>query len=57
MAKWVTITDGLSFAALAELVISVTCLGNSLEDTVRVLRTLDDQHPSSREFERPGGMG
>ena len=57
LSKWVTITDGLSFAALAELVISVACLGNSLEDTVRVLRTLDDQHPSSREFDRPGTMG
>ncbi len=57
LEKWVTITDGLSFAALAELVISVACLGNSLEDTVRVLRTLDDQHPSSREFERSGTMG
>jgi AAA+ superfamily predicted ATPase len=57
LEKWVTITDGLSFAALAELVISVACLGNSLEETVRVLRTLDDQHPSSREFERSGTMG
>ena len=34
----------------AELVISVACLGNSLEDTVEVLRMLDDQRPSSREF-------
>jgi AAA+ superfamily predicted ATPase len=57
LARWVAITEGLSFAALAELVISVACLGNSLEETVRVLRTLDDQHPSSREFDRPGAMG
>jgi AAA+ superfamily predicted ATPase len=57
MARWLAITEGLSFAALAELVISVACLGNGLEDTVKVLRTLDDQHPSSREFERPGTMG
>ena len=57
MAQWVTLTEGLSFAALAELVISVACLGNSLEDTVKLLRTLHDQTPSSREFERPGGMG
>jgi len=49
--------DAASFAALAELVISVACLGNSLEDTVEVLRMLDDQRPSSREFERPGTMG
>jgi SpoVK/Ycf46/Vps4 family AAA+-type ATPase len=57
LARWVELTEGLSFAALAELVISVACLGNSLEDTVEVLRTLDDQRPSSREFERPGAMG
>ncbi|HYT91376.1 MAG TPA: ATP-binding protein [Gemmataceae bacterium] len=57
LTRWVELTDGLSFAALAELVISVACLGNSLEGTVEVLRSLDDQHPSSREFERPGNMG
>ena len=57
LAHWVDLTDGLSYAALAELVISVACLGNSLEDTVEVLRMLDDQRPSSREFERPGAMG
>jgi hypothetical protein len=50
-------TEGLSFAALAELVISVACLEHSLEDTIRLLRSLDDQHPSSREFDRPGQMG
>jgi AAA+ superfamily predicted ATPase len=56
-ARWVALTEGLSFAALAELVISVACLGNSLEDTVGVLRSLDDQQPSSKEFDRPGAMG
>ncbi len=55
--KWVKMTDGLSFAALAELVISVVCLGNSLEDSIQVLRHLDDQSPSSREFNKPGAMG
>lgn len=57
LANWVSMTEGLSFAALAELVISVACLGNSLEETVNVLRTLDDQHPDSKEFDRPGRMG
>jgi AAA+ superfamily predicted ATPase len=57
LARWVKMTEGLSFAALAELVISVACLGNSLEETIRVLRSLDDQHPSSREFDRAGAMG
>ena len=31
--------------------------GHPPADTVRVLRTLDDQHPTSREFDRPGTMG
>jgi SpoVK/Ycf46/Vps4 family AAA+-type ATPase len=57
LAHWVTMTEGLSFAALAELVISVACLGNSLEETVNLLRQLDDQHPSSKDFDRPGTMG
>ena len=54
LAHWVRMTEGLSFAALAELVISVACLGNSIEETVNVLRMLDDQHPDSKEFDRPG---
>ena len=57
LADWVDLTDGLSFAALAELVISVACLGNNLEDTIKLLRVLEDQHPSSKEFDRPGSMG
>jgi hypothetical protein len=40
-ARWVQLTDGLPFAALAEVVISVQCLGNDLEETVRLLKELD----------------
>jgi hypothetical protein len=57
LAHWVTLTEGLSFAALAELVISVACLGNNLEETVTLLRGLDDHQPHSKEFDRPGTMG
>jgi hypothetical protein len=57
LTQWVSMTEGLSFAALAELVISVACLGNNLEETVNLLRMLDDQHPDSKEFDRPGRMG
>jgi SpoVK/Ycf46/Vps4 family AAA+-type ATPase len=57
LARWVELTAGLSFAAMAELVISVACLGNELEETIKLLHMLDDQHPSSREFEHPGSMG
>jgi len=54
---WVRLTEGLSFAALAELVISVACLGNKLEETIELLRGLDDQQPNSKEFDKPGAMG
>lgn len=48
---WVGRTEGLSFAALAELVISVKCLGNTLEDTLNILRSLSDGKASSAEFD------
>jgi len=48
--RWVRLTEGLSFAALAELVISVSCLGNDLEEAVNLLRQLDEHTPSSSEF-------
>ena len=48
--RWVELTEGLPFAALAELVISVACLGNDLEESVALLKSLDAQTPSSLEF-------
>ncbi len=44
------LTDGLTFAHLAEMAISVLCLGKDLEETVRLLRQLDENRPSSEEF-------
>jgi AAA+ superfamily predicted ATPase len=52
--RWVKLTEGLSFAALAELVISVACLGNNLEETVELLRSLDTDTPSSAEYQLGG---
>src|SRR6202035_2039476 len=49
-ARWVELTDGLPFAALAELVISVECLGNDLEESAALLKSLDARTPSSLEF-------
>lgn len=49
-ARWVDRTEGLPFAALAELVISVECLGNDLEESVALLKSLDTHAPSSLEF-------
>ncbi len=50
LARWVELTDGLPFAALAEMVISVRCLGNDLEESAKLLRSLDEHNPSSLEF-------
>lgn len=49
-AEWVRLTEGLPFAALAEVVISVRCLGNDLYETVELLKKLDCHNPSSGEF-------
>ena len=47
---WVTETEGLSFASLAELIISVCCLGNDFQETLKILR---DQHVANRFGQRP----
>jgi len=47
---WTTISDGIPFAGLAELVISVCCLDNNLEESAKLLREIDSQSPSSLEF-------
>jgi AAA+ superfamily predicted ATPase len=62
LARWVELTDGLPFAALAEMVISVMCLGNDLEESAKLLKSLDAHNPSSLEFadgpvENGGGGG
>jgi SpoVK/Ycf46/Vps4 family AAA+-type ATPase len=49
-ARWVKLSEGLPFAALAELVISVQCMGNGLEESAALLRALDCHTPSSKEF-------
>jgi hypothetical protein len=54
-ARWVRLTVGLQFAALAELVISVCCLNHPLEEAVQLLRELDQHNPSSNEFQNTNG--
>jgi len=51
LLEWVTKTNGFSFAALAELVISVKCLGNRFEDALEILKTMSTQKVSSNEFD------
>lgn len=55
--KWVGATDGLSFAGMTEALISVLCLGNKLDDTIRVLTDLENGHPSSDEFGTTNSIG
>jgi len=50
LAKWVELSNGLPFASLTELVISVECLGHDLEEAAKSLHELDRHTPSSDEF-------
>lgn len=51
-------SDGLSFAAMAEIIISVKCLGNDLDETIEVLREMNTRQPNSRDYDgREMGFG
>ena len=49
--KWVAATDKFSFAACAELVISVKCLDKSFEESLKILRALMDAKPNSNDYD------
>ena len=61
LEMWVKSTDNFSFAAMAELVISVKCLNNPFDKAVETLRKLMTSKPSSTqsgdETDEPGKMG
>ncbi len=48
--RWVDISEGLTFAAMAELIISVCCLEKSLEESAALLKELDSRTPSAEEY-------
>jgi SpoVK/Ycf46/Vps4 family AAA+-type ATPase len=50
LAHWVRLTEGMSFAGLVELVVSVTCLGNDLAETIRILQDMELRGPTSRQY-------
>lgn len=56
LEEWIAKTDGLSFAALAEVVISVKCLGNSLDDTVKILSSMTKDKYSEVDVEAKVGF-
>ena len=54
--NWVENTKNFSFAAMAEAVISVKCLGNEFYDTMDLLKRLMNSKPSSSEFQTKAGF-
>ena len=54
---WIKKTKGLSFAALAESLISVLCLGNDLTETVKILKDIESKNPKSSDFGTEIGFG
>ena len=50
LKKWVEKTKGLSFAGMTEAIISVLCLGNGMDESIEILRGLENGHPSSEDF-------
>jgi AAA+ superfamily predicted ATPase len=55
--KWTNATDGFSFAACAELVISVYCFDKKFEDAVNTLREMMDSKVSSSDYYNTGPKG
>ncbi len=56
LKEWVETTNGLSFAGMAEAIISVYCLGNGLTETLKILRDIEKGHPSSDDFGKKVGF-
>ena len=57
LKEWYTKTKGLSFASLAELLISVLCLENDLDETVKILKDLENGSPTSTDSDFGGSLG
>jgi SpoVK/Ycf46/Vps4 family AAA+-type ATPase len=55
--KWTKDTDGLSFAAMTELIVSVFCLGNEVDATIAILKDMEKGHPNSEDFGTKEGIG
>jgi len=53
--QWVDATEGFSFAAMSELVISVKCLDIPFDKAVEKLKNLFERKPTSDEYKKDGG--
>ncbi len=51
---WIAASEGMSFAALAEMIISIYCLEHNLDETVERLREQDRRTASSEEYASEG---
>lgn len=56
VGAWLRATSGLTFASMTEVIISVYCLGNTLEGTISDLRELEKGAASSSEFGKKLGF-
>lgn len=54
---WVEKTDGLSIAHLREIVASTVILGNSFDDTIKLMQDYNSERPSSRKFKGSKSAG
>lgn len=50
LKEWIKKTEGLSFAALTESLISVLCLDNNLNETVEILKDIESKEPKTSDF-------
>jgi SpoVK/Ycf46/Vps4 family AAA+-type ATPase len=57
LEKWVGATDGFSFAACAELVISVCCFEKPFDNAVNILREMMDAKHTSHDYDTENGVG
>lgn len=57
LEELVSKTDRLSLAALSEMIISVYCLGNDLDSTIKILRALSNGSPSSEDYKDDAVIG
>lgn len=51
LERWIKATQKMSFAACAELVISVKCLNKDFDETVKLLRALNHQKVNSSQYD------
>ena len=54
IGKWVSASEGFSFAACAELVISVCCFEKKFDDAVKTLREMMEANLNSRNYDYEG---